>query len=103
MDQPASVFLDMHTSNSRSDFGTFGFEGQRSLKAQWQIILGDLVALRQIGVAVVLAVHFGEGGDLAVQRETGFDAHLDGSFVDNGKCAGKPKADRASVGIGGSA
>ena len=35
------------------------------------VVLGDLVALGQVGIEIVLAVEFGEPGDSAVQGKSG--------------------------------
>ena len=65
--------------------------------AERQVVLRDLVALRQVGVEVVLAVELGEGGDLAVQRQAGQDARLDRRPVDHRQRAGESAADGADL------
>ena len=46
--------------------------------AEGQVVLRDLVVLRQVRVVVVLAVELGERGDLAPAGETHPDRVLDG-------------------------
>ena len=64
------------------------------------LVLGDLVALHEVGVGVVLAVEAGGVGDGAVEGQAGGDGVLDGTAVDDGEDAGHAQADGADVGVG---
>ena len=64
------------------------------------VVLRDLVALRKVGIEVVLAGEAGVRADLAVQREGALDGQFDGLAAEHGEGAGKAEADRADVGVG---
>ena len=61
--------------------------------------LGDLVALGQIGVEVVLAGEDGALADLAVECERGQRGELDGALVEDGQGSGQAEASGTDVGI----
>src|SRR5262249_8799228 len=63
------------------------------------VVLGDLVALRIVGVEVVLAVEYGVLGDRAVECEPEPDPALDRLPVRDRKCPGVGEADWASVAV----
>ncbi len=54
-----------------------------SLLADRRFVLGNLIALRQIGIEVVLARKPVVLADRAIQRKTGANGHFDGSLVDD--------------------
>lgn len=72
----------------------FAFAHQRLVK------LGDLVALRQVGVEVVLAVEGGFQVDLRFEAKAGAHGLFDAEFVDDGQHAGHGGVDEGDVGIG---
>ena len=63
-------------------------------------LLGDLIALRQVGIVVVLTVKADQGVDLQVQGRAGFDGLADRFLVDAGQCARMGQIDDAVAGIG---
>ena len=71
--------------------------------AERSLILADLIALRQVGVEVILAREDGALGDLAVEGEPEQDRHLDRAPVRDGQRAGMGEADRAGVRVLGRA
>src|SRR5450759_3920906 len=64
------------------------------------VVLGDLVALGQVRVEVVLAREPRKGAYLAVQRERALDGQFHGLAAEHGERAGKAEANRAHVGVG---
>src|SRR5690349_5113250 len=62
-----------------------GWQEEPARAAKRSLVLADLVALRQVGIEVVLAREDGPLGDLAVERETEQDRHLDRARVRDGK------------------
>ena len=61
--------------------------------------LADLIALRQIGVEVVLAVEPAPQIDLGVETETGADGLGHAFAVDHGQHAGEGGVDEADLGV----
>ena len=68
-----------------------------------QVILADLITLRQVRIIVVLAVPFGEGGDLAVQRQGRLERQVKSLSIHDRQTARHPDADRTGLRIGGRA
>jgi hypothetical protein len=62
--------------------------------------LADLVALRQVGVEVVLAVEGGVQVDLRLQAQPRPDRLRHAELVDDGQHAGHARVDEGDVGIG---
>jgi hypothetical protein len=62
--------------------------------------LADLVALRQVGVEVVLAVEGGVQVDLCLQAQPRATGLFHAEFVDDGQHAGHARVDEGHVGIG---
>ena len=62
-----------------------------------QLVLADLIALRQIRVEVVLAREHGAPRDLAVRREAELDGHRDGFGVQHGQHARVAQVDEARL------
>ncbi len=46
------------------------FDLQPAVLAERQVVLADLVVLRQVGIVVVLAVPLGESGDPAIEGQS---------------------------------
>ena len=64
------------------------------------VILGDLVALGQIGIEVVLAREARERAHLAVQCEGALDGQFHGLAAEHRERTGQAEADRAHIRIG---
>src|SRR3989304_7429909 len=69
--------------------------------AEGHVVLGDLVALGEVRVVVVLAVELGLFGDATVEGEAGHDSELDRLLVDYWQYARHAQAHRTDVGVGG--
>ncbi len=65
-----------------------------------QLELGDLVALGQVGIVVVLAGKDGQVGDFAVEGQPGLDGGLHRRPVDHRHGPGQPQADGADPCVG---
>src|SRR5213082_1098029 len=65
-----------------------------------QFVLGNLVALGEVGVEIVFASEAGMVVDRAVQGERGAHGHLDGALVEHGQSAGEAEADGTDIGVG---
>ncbi len=59
--------------------------------------MGELVALRDVGVEIILAVELGEVGEPPSERESDAKHMTDGFLVHHGERAGMSHADRADV------
>jgi hypothetical protein len=70
------------------------------LAREGQVVLGDLVVLREVRVEVVLPVELGVGRDRAVEGEGGAEAELERRAVEDGQGAGVAEADGADLRIG---
>ena len=73
---------------------------QPSVDSERLLVLGDLIALGQVGVEVVLAGEDAGGLDAAVQRQRRPHGVGDGDLVDDRQGAGEPEADFAHRGVG---
>ncbi len=65
--------------------------------AERRVVLGDLVALGQVGIEVVLAVEDRVRRDLAAEREAELHGPVHGLAVEHGQRAGMREADRAGA------
>ena len=69
-------------------------------KAEWQIILADLVVLRHIGIEIIFAIKFADRPDLTAQHEPSERGEFQGFFIHDRQGARHPKTHRAYVGVG---
>ena len=76
---------------------------ERAAPAERRLVLADLVALRQVGVEVVLAREDRVLGDLAAEREAELDRELDRARVRHRQRARMREADGARVRVLGGA
>ena len=91
VNKPPGVFLDVDAGDPRPPRFPAGLEIEQPLTQSGKIVLGDLVALGEIWVEVILAVELAESRDLAVQREPGQDRGLDRRPVQHRKRPGKTR------------
>src|SRR4051794_1026873 len=103
MQETSGVLFQMHACDANSSSGTIRPEFDPALRRNWQIVLRNLIALRQIGIDVVLAIEFIERWDRAVERQSSHDRLADSCAVDDWQHPRKPQANRAGMGIGGGA
>ena len=68
--------------------------------ADRRFVLGDLIALGEVRIEIVLAGKSVLRADGTAQRQPGPDRHLHGLPIDDGKYARHPEADGASLGVG---
>ena len=102
MEQLTGVFLDVDTGYADALGIAFLVHDdvQMTMLAQWNIILGNLIGLGQVGIHVVFPIHFGNGVDGAVGDQAGHDGVPHGLAVQLGQGAGQADADGAAVGVG---
>ena len=79
----------MPTSTTPADVST----ASDSARRQGQVVLRDLVALRQVGIEVVLAVPAGHLRDRGANRQSRRQNVLDGALVDHRQRPGQAEAD----------
>src|SRR4029453_7225142 len=72
---------------------------QPAVDCQGFVVLADLVALRQVGIEVVLAVEDRPGRDVALERRRDHQGVADRMLVDRRQTAGMPETDRTCVDI----
>ena len=94
------VLLHVYTSNADGALLAVGLHVEMPANGDGHVVLGDLVALHQVGVGVILPVELGAGGDGAVEGEAGGDGVFDGLLVDDGKDAGHSQTNGAYKGVG---
>ena len=68
--------------------------GEPAAAAERLVVLGDLVALGQVGIEVVLAVEDRALGQIAAERQADHQPEMDRSGVDDRQRTGQPEADR---------
>jgi hypothetical protein len=92
VDHLRGVLLEMRTVDADVAEPTVDGEGL--------VVLADLVALRQVGIEVVLAVEDGSGRHLALERRRDHQPVADRLFVDRRQGPRMTEADRAGVDVG---
>ena len=101
VEQAGGVFFEVDAGDADAlPAEVVGFDVEPAPFGEGHVVLGDLVALHEVGVGVVLAVEFGEAGDGHVEGEGGADGPFDGGAVDHGEGAGQAEAEGADVGVG---
>ena len=96
------VLFEMRANEA--DLEAFGARHcQGAADAERQVVLGDLVALRVVGVEVVLPAEDRARGDLGAEREAELDRPLDRRAIRDGERAGMGQADRAGARVLGRA
>jgi len=96
----AGIFFEVQLVNANAADGTIRHvQVEIAALADGLVELGDLVALRQIGVEVVLAVKVRNRIDLRVHRGCQQRTFMDSCAVQHGQHSGHAGADRANIGI----
>jgi len=75
--QLSCVLLQVHANQADAPRPLPGIDLQPAFLAERQIILADLIVLRQIGIEVVLAIPLGESGHAAVERQRRLDGKVE--------------------------
>ena len=89
------VLFEMGADDAHGDVAVGGRQRERPVDAERLVVLGDLVALRQVGIEVVLAMEGGPLDDFAAERVAEQDRHLDRAPVRDGERARVREADGA--------
>src|SRR5439155_8553233 len=89
------VLLEVSAHDPDLDAALGRRQRDRPVHAERLVVLGDLVALRQVGVEVVLAVEDGPAGDVTAERVAEQDRHLDRALVRHWQSPRMREADRA--------
>ncbi len=92
VDELGGVLLQVHTVDAHL--------AQAAVAGQRNVVLGDLVALGQVGIEVVLAVEDRTRRQLAAQGHADHEPEVHGLGVRRGQRAGVPQADRAGERVG---
>ena len=99
----AGVLLQMQALDT-DDFGfAVRFDLDLAFADNWLLELADLVALRQVGVEVVLAVENRAVVDLRLEAETRANGLGDALFVDDGEHSRHRRIHQRNVAVGRSA
>ena len=97
----AGVLLEMQPLDADGDaLATQQIDDDLALADDRTLILADLIALRQVGVEIVLPVEDRIEIDLRLQPEPGADSLRDAGLVDHGQHAGHGGIDQAHMRIG---
>ncbi len=100
MEQLGYILLKMNAGYAHPPFFAINLNGKPAVMTDGGIILGNLIALHQIGIGVVLAVKLGVIGDSAVESQSGHHGIFYCLLINSRQNPGHPKADRADMGIG---
>ena len=94
----AGVFLEMRADDvDGARAAVFEHDVDSAAVHDRQLVLADLIALRQIRIEVVLAREHGAPRDLAARREAELDGHRDGFGVQHGQHARVAQVDEARL------
>src|SRR5262249_35003932 len=66
MDQRPSAFFEVDACDADATFLSIPADSNVAMPTERLVVLRDLIALGEVGVAIVLAIELGELGDLAV-------------------------------------
>ncbi len=95
VDELARVLLQVDAPDADAP----AVELEMTVDAHREVVLADLVALRQVGIHVVLAIELRVTRNLTPERDRGLEAGLDRRLVDHGQHPRKAQADLADVGV----
>ncbi len=106
MNRLASILFQMEPLNAARE--SIGIAAMRGLDIHLDFAftdnrvreLADLIALRQVGIEIILPVEAGIGVDLRLQAEAGTDSLLDAILVDHGQHAGHCRIDQRHIAVG---
>lgn len=100
MERLAGVFFQVQPRNTDSFCATMVFDLDPAAGGQRKFELGDLIALGQIRIEIILARESGMFVHSAVEGQSGAHAHFYGTLIEYWQSAGKAEANRTNVGIG---
>ena len=97
VDRLRGVLLEVRADDADLAVAVRPGHDEAPARGERDVVLGDLVALRQVGIPVVLAVEERPLGDLAAEREAEPHRPLDRLAVRHRQHAGVREADRAGA------
>ena len=100
MQRFAGIFFEVKACDANALGAAVVFDFDPATGSERELKLGDLVALRKIGIEIVFAGEAGAFVDGTVEGQGGAHAQFDSAFVEDRKSAGESETDGASVGIG---
>ena len=97
----AGVLLEMQPLDADHDaLAAEQIDDDLALADHRALVLADLIALRQVGIEIVLPVEHRIEIDLGLEPEPGADGLGDAARVDDGQHAGHGGVDQADMGVG---
>ena len=99
MHQLAGILLDVDARNADALLLAVDIDVDVAVLTERMIELRDLVCLRQIGIEIVLSVHFREMCDLAVEHHARARRKFDDLLVEHRQCTRHTHADRTAARI----
>ena len=97
----AGVLLEMQPLDADGDrLAAFQIDDHLALAHDRRFVLADLVALRQVGIEIILAVEHRLQIDLRLEAEARADRLLDAFLVDHRQHAGHRRVDQRDVAVG---
>ena len=99
MDALARIVFHMDASDSDALGRSVHRNVDPAVLGQRLLVLGDLVALGQIGIKVILAGKAGNRADATVERQRGLNRQFDGSRVQHRQGARQTQADRTNIAV----
>ena len=94
------VFFEVEACDADSLFrAIFEFDIDPAIFGKWFVELRDLVALREIGIEVILPSEDRLAVDAAVDRDRSADALRDRLAIEHWQCTGKSEDDGVSLGV----
>jgi hypothetical protein len=100
MDILTGILFQVGTSNPHALVRLSGRDINPAMFADRRLVLGNLIAFREIGIEVMLPRKSVVLADPAIQGKTRPDSHLDRSPVDDRKAAWESEADGAGLTVG---
>src|SRR5690606_37868328 len=101
VEEPSGVLLEVDALEVDGLRAAVDLDLEFAAEAEGLVELGDLVALHQVRIGVVLAVELRVARNLAAEREASHQRVGHGLLVDDGEHARHAEADRTDVGVGG--
>jgi hypothetical protein len=100
MDILTGILFQVGASNPHALVRLSGRDINPAMFADRRLVLGNLIAFREIGIEVMLPRKSVVLADPAIQGKTRPDSHLDRSPVDDRKAAWESEADGAGLTVG---
>ena len=91
VDELGGVLLEVRPRDVHDERSGRGLDRQAAVRREGDRVLADLVALRQVGIEVVLALPLRALGDVPLDRQAGGDHELHRAPVDHRQRPGRPR------------